>query len=173
MTVSADKTEVEEGGSVTLTFERSHGVGTHTRLIRIGEDSNINVIARYEGCNSLRGIICILLGNNMAVPRSLRFDDRVDTLQVTLHITDDDFIYSSGTIRATVAQTPGDTGNIDKRVAVTLVDTDVETATEYTARFAAVETCVPIVDIIPIVDEDGHPVLDDVGNPRVIDRGHG
>ena len=143
VTVSADKSEVEEGGTVTLTFTRNHAVWIHTRAITIGADSNIDVISGYGGCNSLGGIICIALGN-LAVPTSLRFDDGVDTLQVTLYITNDDFIYSAGTISATVAQGTGDTGSTNKRVEVVLIDTDVETATEYTATFAPVETCVTV-----------------------------
>ena len=148
VTVSSDKTTVEEGGSVTLTFTRSHAVGTHTRRITIGADSNIDVIKRYGGCNSLQGIICILLGDNMAVPRTLRFDDGVDTLQVIVYINNDNFIYSQATISATVAQGTGDTGSIDKRVEILLIDDDVEHATEYTAAFGKETTCVtgPVVD---------------------------
>ena len=168
VTVSADKTTVEEGGSVTFTFTRNHAVGTHTRRIRMGADSNINVIARYEGCNALQGIICIALGN-LAVPRSLRFDDGVDTLQFTMHITNDDFIYSAATISATVAQATGDTGDVDKRVDIVLVETDVETATEYTARFAPVENCVPLLVTEDVVDENGNPVLNEDGSRRQIE----
>ena len=160
VTVSADKTEVEEGGSVTFTFTRNHAVGTHTRRIRVGADSNINVIARYEGCNASRGIICILLGANMSVPKSLRFDDGVDTLEFTMHIANDDFIFSAATISATVAQSTGDMGNVDKRVEIVLVETDEEQATVYVANFSDVVTC------RPLLDEDGKGVFDNLGTPR-------
>ena len=159
VTVSADKTEVEEGGSVTLTFTRNHTVGTHTRPIRVGADSNIDVIERYGGCNSGRGVICVLLGANMPVPTSLRFDEGVDTLQFIMYITDDEFIYSAGTISATVAQSTGDRGNVDKRVEIVLVETDEEQATEYVAKFSDVVTC------RQRLDDNGKGEFDNLGRP--------
>ena len=154
VTVSADKSEVEEGGSVTLTFTRSHAMGTHTRRITIGADSNINVIKRYGGCNSSRGVICVLLGDNLPVPTSLRFDPGVDTLEVVLYITNDDYIYSAGTISATVSQGTADAGNT---VSILLVDTDEETVTEYTAIFSPVERCVVQLDV------NGRPIVNSKG----------
>ena len=171
VTVSANKTDVEEGGEVVFTFRRNHARGEHTRRIGFGAESATRIFRDFVECRHSALFMCQRFSRGLAVPFAVKFANGVDTRTLTLRLHDDEYIYSMSTINAWVARGTDDTGTANKSVRVTVTENDTETATRYAAQF--VDDCFAIIEKVPVLDDNGEPLLDEDGNPVTTDRDTG